>query len=87
MSRNRFDKIIPLFHAGNNDDVKKKEDGYDRLYRVRPVPTRLNRNFLDAAEMEPCLAVDEMMIPFKGRHSLKVYMQKKTENGATKYGC
>lgn len=78
MSRNRFDEIISLFHAANNDDEKKKgEDGYDRLYRVRPVLTRLNRNFLAAAEMEPCLAVEEMMIPFKGRHSLKVYMQKK----------
>ncbi|KAL3189493.1 hypothetical protein MRX96_002799 [Rhipicephalus microplus] len=67
MSRNRFDEIISLFHAANNDDEKKKgEDGYDRLYRVRPVLTRLNRNFLAAAEMEPCLAVDEMMIPFQG---------------------
>ncbi|KAL3229427.1 hypothetical protein MRX96_023610 [Rhipicephalus microplus] len=27
--------------------------------------------------MEPCLAVDEMIIPFKDRHSLKVYMMKR----------
>ncbi|KAH8038613.1 hypothetical protein HPB51_002737 [Rhipicephalus microplus] len=78
MPRNRFDEIISLFHAANNDDEKKKgQDGYDRLYRVRPVLQRLNKNFLNAAEMEPCLAVDEMIIPFKGRHSLKVYMMKK----------
>lgn len=75
---NRFDEIISLFHAANNDDEKKKgQDGYDRLYRVRPVLQRLNKNFLNSAEMEPCLAVDEMIIPFKDRHSLKVYMMKR----------
>ncbi|KAL3218436.1 hypothetical protein MRX96_005942 [Rhipicephalus microplus] len=55
---------------------KDKMDMIDRLYRVRPVLQRLNKNFLNAAEMEPCLAVGEMIIPFKGRHSLKIYMMK-----------
>lgn len=78
MTRNRFDEIISLFHASNNDDEKKKgEDGYDRLYKIRHILDRLNEKFQEATEMEPCLAVDEMMIPFKGRHSLKVYMMKK----------
>lgn len=54
---------------------------------MRPVLQRLNKNFLDAAEIEPCLAVDEMIIPFKGRHSLKVYMMKKQKkSGAIKSG-
>lgn len=78
MPRNRFDEVISLFHACNNDNEKKKEeDGYDKLYKVRPLLSRLNYNFQGAAEMEDCLAVDEMIIPFKGRHSLKVYMNKK----------
>ncbi|KAH8041755.1 hypothetical protein HPB51_017575 [Rhipicephalus microplus] len=78
MPRNRFDEVISLFHACNNDTEKKKEeDGYDKLYKVRPLLSRLNYNFQGAAKMEDCLAVDEMIVPFKGRHSLKVYMSKK----------
>ncbi|KAL3228233.1 hypothetical protein MRX96_048684 [Rhipicephalus microplus] len=78
MPRNRFDEVISLFHACSNDTEKKKEeDGYDKLYKVLPLLSRLNYNFRGAAEMEDCLAVDEMIAPFKGRHSLKVYMNKK----------
>lgn len=67
-----------MFHASNNDDERKKgEDGYDRLHKIRHILERLNEKFQEATEMEPCLAVDEMMIPFKGRVSLKVYMMKK----------
>ncbi|KAH8028972.1 hypothetical protein HPB51_021674 [Rhipicephalus microplus] len=78
MPRNCFDEVISLFHACNNDTEKKKEeDGYDKLYKVRALLSRLNYNFQGAAEMEDCLAVDEMIVPFKGRHSLKVYMNKK----------
>ncbi|KAL3222868.1 hypothetical protein MRX96_028300 [Rhipicephalus microplus] len=81
MPRNRFDEIISLFHAANNDDEKKKgQDRYDRLYRVRPVLQRLNKNFLNAAEMEPCLAVDEMIIPFKGQEIILHDTTVKKEN-------
>ncbi|KAL3247599.1 hypothetical protein MRX96_057024 [Rhipicephalus microplus] len=74
--RNRFDEVISLFHACNDDTEKKKEeDGYDKLYKDRPLLSRLNYNFQGAAEMEDCLAVDEI-IQFKGRHSLKVYINE-----------
>lgn len=78
MPRNRFDEIISLFHVCNNDDEKKKgENGYDRLYKVHHMLEKLNEAFVGADEMEPCIAVDEVIIPFKGRHSLKVYIMKK----------
>ncbi|KAH8021364.1 hypothetical protein HPB51_015511 [Rhipicephalus microplus] len=78
MPRNRFDEIISLFHAANNDNMKKKgEDGYDRLYRVRLVLEVLNKNVLGAAEMETCLAVDEMIIPFKG-HAAQLLLSMTT---------
>ncbi|KAH8026454.1 hypothetical protein HPB51_020564 [Rhipicephalus microplus] len=82
MPRNCFEEVISLFHACNNDTEKKKEeDGYDKLYKVRPLLSRPNYNFQGAAEMEDCLAVDEMIVPFKGRHSLTVYMNKKPRVG------
>ncbi|KAH9375166.1 hypothetical protein HPB48_017118 [Haemaphysalis longicornis] len=65
MPRNRFDEVISLFHACNNDNEKKKEeDGDDKLYKVRPLLSRLKYKFQGAAEMEDCLAVDEMIIPY-----------------------
>lgn len=36
-----------------------------------------NSKFWQAAEIKACIAGDEMMIPFKGRHSLKVYNRNK----------
>lgn len=45
MPRNRFDELISLFHACNHDDEKKKEDGYDKLYKVRPLLSGLNYKF------------------------------------------
>ncbi|XP_064468999.1 piggyBac transposable element-derived protein 2-like, partial [Ornithodoros turicata] len=78
MSRNRFEEILSLFHASDNDkEVPRGSDGYDRLYKVRHMITALNTNFWQASEIESCVSVDEMMIPFKGRHSLKVYMRNK----------
>ena len=49
--------------------------GYDRLYKVRNILTKLNENFEKCAEPELFQSVDEQIIPFKGCHILKVYMQ------------
>lgn len=88
LTRNRFDEVISMLHASNNDEEKKKgEDGYDKLHKIRHILERLNEKFQEATEMEPCLAVDEIMIPFKSRQSLKIYMMKKQKkNGVIKFG-
>lgn len=78
MTVNRFEAIFSLLHSNDNTLQKKKgEEGYDRLYKIRPIITKLNKNFSDSAERETHASVDEQIIPFKGRHSLKVYMMKK----------
>lgn len=44
---------------------------------IRPNIVNLNQNFNDVAKQEISQSVDEQRIPFKGKHSLKVYMVRK----------
>lgn len=78
MTVNRFEEIISILHANDNELEKKKgEPGFDRLHKIRPLLVALNNNFDLCANKETHVSVDEQIIPFKGRHSLKVYMMKK----------
>lgn len=65
-------------HFANNDEKRaRNEEGYDRLFLIRPLINLVNKNIKRAAKEELINSVDEMMVPFKGHHSLKVYMAKK----------
>lgn len=78
MTVNRFEEILSVFHANDNELMKNKgERGYDRLHKIRPLIEMIASSFQECAEPESFVSVDEQIIPFKGRHSLKVYMQKK----------
>lgn len=77
MSRNRFEKLRNYIHINDNSNIKPVEDvNHDKLFKVRPFLDSFNNN-LKQLPVEECNAVDEMMIPFKGRSSLKQYMQNK----------
>lgn len=83
MTCNRFEEILSVLHVNDNELSKERgQPGFDRLHKVRPLIDQLNMNFLNCAHREVCIAIDEQIIPFKGRHSLKVYMMKKP----TKWG-
>ena len=85
MTCNRFEEILSLLHLNDNELIKPKgHPNYDPLFRVRPLLSKLSANFEKCAERENCVAVDEMMIPFKGRHALKVYMMKKPKKSGYK---
>lgn len=56
------------------------------LHKVPPLIEILQEIFANCAEEENQMAVDGQIVPFKRRHSLKVYMKKKTKNGATRFG-
>ena len=78
MTINRFEEILSILHTNDNELEKKKgEPGYDRLHKIRPLLTLVGLAFQRCAEPEQCVCVDEQIIPFKGNHSLKVYMMKK----------
>lgn len=78
MSVKRFLKILRFIHVNDNTKMPKRgELGYDKLFKVRPFLNHLNTKYMVLFSPSRHLAVDESMVGFKGRSSLKQYMPKK----------
>lgn len=75
MSVNRFEEIRRYLHFTDTSSIPP--DNKDKAIRIRPVLNKLHETFHNAVEPEEYHSVDEMMIPFKGRSSLKQYLPKK----------
>ncbi|XP_060872032.1 piggyBac transposable element-derived protein 4-like [Metopolophium dirhodum] len=78
MSRNRFELILRFLHFSDNE----KAPNDDRIYKVRDLINKLIENFQKILELEEYLAVDETMVPFRGRLIFRQYIPGK----AHKYG-
>lgn len=75
MSRDRWQTIKNSLHFKNND-LQQANAGIDMLFEARPVIDNLLPKFqiLPKSQM---LVVDERIVPFKGRSSLKQYVPSK----------
>lgn len=76
MTRTRFKQITAMIHLNNNaTNFPRNHPNYDKLHKVRPVIEDLNKAISEVFFYRPLnlAAVDESMIPFKGRSSLKQY--------------
>lgn len=71
MSRNRFQQILTNLHLNDNNAIP--EDNTDKLYKLRPFIDGLNNNFMMLYNISENVSIDESMILFKGRNSLKQY--------------
>ena len=78
MSRNRFAELQKFIHFNDNLLVVTDRDDplYDRYFKVRPMLTMLRDACLQT-EPEEKMSVDEQMIPYKGKNSLRQYLPKK----------
>ena len=61
----------------NDTLVLRGEDGHDCLGKIRPLIDHLSTKFAQTYEPHHDIAVDEAMIKFQGRSSLKQYMPLK----------
>ena len=78
MTVNRFGCLLYHLHLNDNSAAPKPDDGnYDKLYKLRPFLTQIAENFKNTLYPSETMAVDESMIKFKGRSSLKQFMPKK----------
>lgn len=78
MSLNRFSWFLSHLHVNNNDlQPKRHEPNFDKLYKIRPLLDHLSANFLNYFEPGKNQSIDESMILFKGRSSIKQYMPMK----------
>ena len=82
LSRRRFEEIKRFVHFNDNSFMLPPDhENFDKLFKVRPFLDHLRRKYNSIA-MPQTLCVDEQMIPFKGKSSLKQYMPGKPH----KYG-
>lgn len=78
MSLNRFSWFLSHLHVNNNDlQPKRHEPNFDKLYKIRPFLDHLSDNFLSYFDPGKNQSIDESMILFKGRSSIKQYMPMK----------
>ena len=74
----RFSWILSHLHLNDNSlQPNRDAKDYDKLYKVRPFLFHLSERFESIFRPGKCQAIDESMIKFKGRSSLKQYMPKK----------
>jgi hypothetical protein len=72
MTNNKFEELKRFIHFNDNT----LPDNSDKLKKVRPLIDLLVRQFRSVT-MEENLSIDEQMVPFKGRSSIKQYNPKK----------
>ena len=78
ISRNHFEKITRYLHFVDNTSLLSRgEEGYSRLQKVQPVITAMKANFQAAYHPHTQVSIDEAMIPFKGRSTMKQYLPLK----------
>lgn len=78
MSLKRFLKIFRYIHLNDNNKMPKRgTPNFDVLYKVSPLVKELNSSFKNLFDPSRYLAIDESMVKFKGRSSIKQYMPMK----------
>ena len=85
MSRNRFQSILSNLHV--NDNSKMDSQNRDKLYKIRPLLDHLNEKFIQSRQLSENLSIDESMILFKGRSTLKQYNPMKPIKRGYKLWC
>ncbi|XP_060863344.1 piggyBac transposable element-derived protein 4-like [Metopolophium dirhodum] len=78
MSVKRFSWLLSHIHFNDNQLLPKRgEANYDKLYKIRPLLDYIGQNFFNSYRPHRDVAVDEAMVKFKGRSTLKQYMKDK----------
>lgn len=78
ISRDRFYWLLSNLHLADNTlQPERGQENYDKLYKVRPLLDSLSETYKKHYLPGQFQAIDESMIKFKGRSSMKQYMPAK----------
>lgn len=78
MTVNRFGWLLSHVHFNDNSiQPKRGEPNYDKLFKLRPFLTEMSKCFMENYHARQKLVIDESMVKFKGRSSLKQFMRDK----------
>lgn len=85
MSRNKFDAIKKwLSFNDESERIRKGQDGYDSLFRLRKLATHFNARF-NSIPKNARLSVDEQMCSTKMVHHLRQYLPDKPHKWGVKF--
>ncbi|XP_045453460.1 piggyBac transposable element-derived protein 4-like [Melitaea cinxia] len=88
MTIKRFKKILRNLHLNDNAHIPDKtSEDYDKLYKIRPLLDLINQASQKNAKDSSSQSIDESMILFKGRSSMKQYMPLKPIKRGYKVWC
>ena len=77
MSYRRF-RVLSCLHLVNNSTAVRRGDaGFDKLHKIRPLLDIIQQNIQSSYNPHREVSIDEAMVGFKGRSSLKQYMALK----------
>ena len=78
ISRTRFLDIHRFIHFVNNDSLPTYGDpNYSKIQKVKPILTYISSKLQNLLVPDRDVAVDEAMVKYKGRSSIKQYMPQK----------
>ena len=78
MSIRRFKALQSCLHLNDNSKAKKRgEPGYDKLHKIRPMVESIRANCRQHYRLHREVSIDEAMVGFKGRSSMKQYCPNK----------
>ena len=76
--RDRFFELHRYLHFADNSSLGLPgTPEYDKLGKIKPIIEKLSERFHSVYTPQMNVAIDEAMIPFKGRSTLKQYMPLK----------
>jgi hypothetical protein len=78
MKRDRYLHILCFLHfIDNKNEPDRKDENFDRLWKIQNLYKILNRKFSKFYNPSEHLAVDEVIVLYKGRVVFKQYIPKK----------
>ncbi|KAK3888413.1 hypothetical protein Pcinc_007541 [Petrolisthes cinctipes] len=85
MSKNRFKQIRATLHFNDNHQC---EGSQDRFYKIRPLFTKVTKEFLKV-RATPINSIDEVMVAYKGTRAgnLRQYIANKPDKWGYKLFC
>ena len=88
MGRNKFKELLKNLHLNDNSEMPQAGTSeFDQLYKICPILETIRVNSQQSYRPNRELSVDEAMVLFKGRTSMKQYMPQKTVKRGYKVWC
>jgi len=79
MPLKRFLKLLRYIHLNDNQKMlPRSSESFDKLFKIRPLIDHLNNIYKILYNPSQNLSVDESMVAFTGRSTMKQYMPLKT---------